>query len=259
MREYLRKRPYVTGLAGLVLLITVLKHKTLPPASALLLEFGLQYSFSLTSWQVQLFIFRYFLRREEQKAIRLPLILKVSGTNLFFFAVFYLLAYLLIVLVIYDRSFNLHNYLIGFLIGLLFAAAVNLYFWLDQLLRAQPERGKIYTSELLRINTGGQTMQVPITDIACFQLLEKIVFVVLRNGRKMSTDFTISELEASLEQDTFYRLNRQVIVSRNSIQSVQPIENFKLKVSLNVADSTLSDLTVSRYKTAAFRKWLNND
>jgi DNA-binding LytR/AlgR family response regulator len=59
----------------------------------------------------------------------------------------------------------------------------------------------------------------------------------------------------SLDQNKFYRINRQQIVSKNSIQKIDPYFNHRVK--LTITNPRGQEFIVSRPKTSDFKEWMN--
>jgi DNA-binding LytR/AlgR family response regulator len=58
-----------------------------------------------------------------------------------------------------------------------------------------------------------------------------------------------------LNPDVFFRVNRQFIVNRDSVQRVWGIENSKMMVKLKVPHQHI-EIDMSRQKAPVFKKWL---
>jgi len=84
---------------------------------------------------------------------------------------------------------------------------------------------------------------------------ESVVHIVTKNNEKFSLDDTMEELEAILDPDVFYRINRQYIVNIDVIQRVWGLENFKLIVKLKEPHQGV-EIDISRQKAPLFKKWL---
>ena len=63
------------------------------------------------------------------------------------------------------------------------------------------------------------------------------------------------EVEELLDPRIYYRANRQAIIHIESIQSVKPVENQKLVVTLRSPLKMVLD--ISREKAPAFKKWFD--
>jgi two-component system, LytTR family, response regulator LytT len=95
---------------------------------------------------------------------------------------------------------------------------------------------------------------VKAKDIAYFYY-ESIVHIVTKSNEKFSLDDTMDEIEAMLDPDIFYRINRQYIVNKDMIQRVWGLENLKLMVKLKEPHHNI-EIDISRQKAPVFKKWL---
>ena len=95
---------------------------------------------------------------------------------------------------------------------------------------------------------------VKAKDIAYFYY-ESVVHIVTKNNEKFSLDDTMEEIEAMLDPDAFYRINRQYIVNKEMIQRVWGLENLKLMVKLKEPHHAI-EIDISRQKAPVFKKWL---
>ena len=90
--------------------------------------------------------------------------------------------------------------------------------------------------------------------IAYFYSVNKIVLLVTHEDRKFAVSQTIEELVPTLNPDKFFRLNRGIIASINSIKSIEPGFNGKLHVKL--APVLKDTVHVSREKAKEFKIWM---
>jgi DNA-binding LytR/AlgR family response regulator len=105
------------------------------------------------------------------------------------------------------------------------------------------------------VRKGIENITMQLSDIVLFFTENKIVHAVDRNGRKYMVDKNLSDLEAELDDNTFFRANRQYILNINFIKSFKPYERVKLWVDLTVPDIDHS-IIVSQETAPLFRKWL---
>jgi len=97
---------------------------------------------------------------------------------------------------------------------------------------------------------------VRTSDIAFF-MKDKLNYVYKFNGERYHLDFdTLEEIEEMIDPSQFYRANRQFIIHLDSIKSVEPKENSKLKIYLKENFNEF-EIEVSREKAPLFKKWLN--
>ncbi len=125
---------------------------------------------------------------------------------------------------------------------------------LDQLLNKLNVFDKEYKSRFL-VKTG-QTMKIVTTDhIAYFYIENQLVFIIAKDGNRYLIEHSLDELETMLDPEVFFRINRQMIISLESVKTIHPYFNSRLKLVLNPEQN--EDVLVSRLKVSAFKKWLD--
>jgi two-component system, LytTR family, response regulator LytT len=107
------------------------------------------------------------------------------------------------------------------------------------------------------ISKGDSMVPVKASDIACFYAEDKEVFLLTHDNKRHLIPHSIEELSAKLDPRLFFRVNRQFILSSESIRRVHNYFNFKLKVEI-MPDPKL-EIIVSRAKTTAFKAWMNGE
>jgi DNA-binding LytR/AlgR family response regulator len=70
-----------------------------------------------------------------------------------------------------------------------------------------------------------------------------------------TTNSSLDELYASLDEFNFYRANRQVIIAVQAIQKIIKYGNNQLKIVAQ--PETNIDVIISKNKAAEFKQWLN--
>lgn len=104
------------------------------------------------------------------------------------------------------------------------------------------------------VSKGDLFYKLPAEDVAYFFSEGRITTAVTFNRQNHIIDFTLEALEEQLDPDTFFRINRQIVAS---IQSIEKIENYfggKLKLHLNPPFD--GEVVVSRLKATDFKQWL---
>lgn len=119
---------------------------------------------------------------------------------------------------------------------------------------ANPESTNHRRKSRLLLRKGYENIPVKLDDIALFYTENKIVYAVDGNGKKYIADKKLSELEAELNTDLFFRANRQYIIGLNFIKGFKPYEKVKLQVDLTVSDALV---IISQETAPAFRKWMS--
>lgn len=101
----------------------------------------------------------------------------------------------------------------------------------------------------------GQRM-IPIisSEVAYFFTKEKLNFLLTKDNRRYQIDFTMEELEKTLNPKDFFRANRQFIVNYTAVAKVSQDYNAKLK--LNLTPPPIEEVVISREKAMEFRHWL---
>ncbi|HUB60168.1 MAG TPA: LytTR family DNA-binding domain-containing protein [Puia sp.] len=95
---------------------------------------------------------------------------------------------------------------------------------------------------------------VAVRDIAAVALEKEIVYLYTFNKEKHAVFRPIDEIEAALEPQTFFRINRQMILNRDAILEMEPFFNRRVIVTLKVA--TAERPLVSRLKVTPFLEWV---
>ncbi len=98
---------------------------------------------------------------------------------------------------------------------------------------------------------------VPVStdDISYIYTENTITYVVCNNGKRSTSNLSLDELTAQLDESVFFRANRQSIISIASIEKIVKYGNNQLKI-LVTPDSD-SDIIISKNKAAQFKQWLN--
>lgn len=114
-------------------------------------------------------------------------------------------------------------------------------------------------------------VQIKVKDAFAFKLLNPkdiiavyslfgISYVFDVNFKKFTSELPLKEFDEKLD-DSFFRANRKVIVSKSIIESYKSAKNGKIEVVLKTEDllELSKTITVSRDKASLFRKWINSD
>ena len=97
------------------------------------------------------------------------------------------------------------------------------------------------------------TLQV--ASVAYFYSENRVTSAVTQSGAEVVIDFTLDKLGEQLDPNKFFRVNRQFILSIDSIKKIEPYFNSKLLVTV-VPESRIQ-ITISREKLSSFKSWLN--
>ncbi|WP_224995753.1 LytTR family DNA-binding domain-containing protein [Cesiribacter sp. SM1] len=130
---------------------------------------------------------------------------------------------------------------------------VNIELLLQEL---QQQRNHTVSSRRDRIlvKQGQRMLPLTTTEAAYFFTRDKLNYVRTRSNQQYLLDYTLDELEKSLNPKNFFRANRQYIIEFSSVVRVHQYFNSKLKVELTPKPE--EDVVISREKAADFRHWL---
>ena len=105
------------------------------------------------------------------------------------------------------------------------------------------------------VKRGIESIALPFEDIVLFFTENKVVYVIDKNGKKYLSDKNLSDLEMELDNNKFFRANRQYIVNIDYIRSFKPYEKVKLQIDLATSEINHA-IIVSQETAPAFRKWV---
>jgi DNA-binding LytR/AlgR family response regulator len=104
------------------------------------------------------------------------------------------------------------------------------------------------------VKIGQQLNFVPTTDIAFFRSTDGLTQAFTFAGKKHFVEHTLEELEKLLDPRQFFRISRGVMLSLNSIKTVHPHFNGRLKIDTN--PNLSEEVYVSRERVSDFKAWL---
>lgn len=82
----------------------------------------------------------------------------------------------------------------------------------------------------------------------------KLCYAVDFNGIKYLLESNLGQLEEQLKPDSFYRINRHLLVNIESIKKVHTFLGGRLQ--LEICPAALTDAVVSRERVSGFKEWL---
>lgn len=124
----------------------------------------------------------------------------------------------------------------------------------DSLYDLIQHKAKTFKSRFL-IRVGNKIVAVPVEKISYFFSQNKLTYIVTKDGKKLPTDQTLEMLDEQLNPQSFYRANRQFIISFDSIAEIHPY--FKGRLKLDLTPPAEIELVVSADRTPEFKSWLD--
>jgi two-component system response regulator LytT len=115
---------------------------------------------------------------------------------------------------------------------------------------------KTYKSRFA-VTKGNAIISIKSDDIAYFYIEDKVLFLSTHENQRHIINYTLEQLEETLNPLHFFRVNRQYIVSINSIEKVHYYFNYKLKLQLK--PESPHEVIVSTSKTKDFKNWLDSN
>ena len=103
------------------------------------------------------------------------------------------------------------------------------------------------------VKLGEHIHSIPTGDISIFFAEGRTAYLVTNAGKKFIVDFKLEDLENLLNPESFFRVNRSVIVGINAIQDVLVYSNSRLKITPKSAFD--QEIIVSRERVASFKDW----
>ncbi|MBG6129505.1 DNA-binding LytR/AlgR family response regulator [Aquimarina sp. EL_43] len=104
------------------------------------------------------------------------------------------------------------------------------------------------------VKEGSGFVQIRVSELLYIYSQDSITFGITHNKRYI-IDETMDQLFDSLDDTKFYRINRGQIISKISIQKIEPYFNHRVKLS--VSNPRDQEFIVSRQKTSDFKDWMN--
>jgi DNA-binding LytR/AlgR family response regulator len=125
---------------------------------------------------------------------------------------------------------------------------------LTQLLQAVQQFREPPFKERFMISIGTKIRSIETADIAYFYSEEKATFLMTKEGQFLPLDYSLDQLTGMLNPAQFFRVNRQFLVARSALQTIQSYSAGKVKLDLQ--PPTRQDVFVSIHRLADFKDWL---
>ncbi len=126
---------------------------------------------------------------------------------------------------------------------------------LENITQAYKKINNHYKSRFL-VKMGQSIHTIQTEDVHFFETKNSLTFLVTTKGNKYPIDYTLDQLEATLDPKVFYRINRKIIISIHSIEKVEAYFNSRLTIKSKMLEDDAR--IVSRERVSDFKKWLDN-
>jgi DNA-binding LytR/AlgR family response regulator len=144
-----------------------------------------------------------------------------------------------------------------------FVAAINKYKQLYSAKTSLPDFKKLMETlgekqesqkKRFLIRYGEHIKAIDINQVAYFYTEEKINFLKTKDNHSYPIDYNLDKLETMLDPDKFFRINRQFIISIDSIDEMFSFSKSRVKV--NLKPPIKMDTIVSTDRSPHFKEWL---
>lgn len=122
----------------------------------------------------------------------------------------------------------------------------------ESVIQQLPVRNK----ERFLIKIGEHYKSIPTSDIFCFYILERSVFLFSNSGKSYPVDYSLDKIQQSVDPMLFYRINRNFIVNYYAIQDMITYSSNRIKIILANWHEK-EDILVSRERVSDFKTWMD--
>lgn len=124
------------------------------------------------------------------------------------------------------------------------------------MLLQEHQQGSGYQAEKERflVKTGRHLTSIHINQVAFFYCENKTVYLKTKDDRNHILKASIEEIEHTVSPRDFFRISRQIIVSRSSIKKIVIWFNGTLRIDLAPGDH--ANIIISKLRAPQFRQWL---
>lgn len=124
----------------------------------------------------------------------------------------------------------------------------------EKMMRLMQEMNVVKYKERLLIKRGQQLGYLKTASTAYCYADGKLCFAVDFDGTRYLLENNLSQLEEQLQPDSFYRINRHLLLNIEAVKKVHTWLGGRLKVDIHPA--TTAETVVSRERVNGFKEWL---
>lgn len=120
----------------------------------------------------------------------------------------------------------------------------------------KPSKEPSYQQRFM-VTLGEKIKSVQEKDVAYFFSEDRYTFLVTNQGAQHIINYNLGDLEANLDPDKFFRINRKFIIAYSAISGMIAYSKSRVKVDLNPPAPNSIEVVVSVERSGSFKKWLN--
>lgn len=125
--------------------------------------------------------------------------------------------------------------------------------YLEQITRLRSARR--YKDKML-LPVKDKLIPINIKDVACFYTSDRMTYIYMRDGNRYPYSKTLEHIITMLDPTQFMRVNRQYIISSNSVTDITIWFDNRLRISLDV--NTPEHIYISKNKASEFKEWITD-
>lgn len=107
------------------------------------------------------------------------------------------------------------------------------------------------------VQYGQKIKKVETSEIAFFYAMEKNVFMTTFEKSNYPVNYSLDKLTEILDPEKFFRINRKMIISFDSIKNMIPFSRSRIKIELNPQVPKEVEALVSVERASSFKEWLD--
>ncbi len=127
-------------------------------------------------------------------------------------------------------------------------------FDIGKLMEAMGAKSQPYKNRFV-VRYGEHIKTINTEEIAYFYTEDKMNFLTTQEGRRFTIDFTLDQLDQLIDPKIFFRINRQYIISIQSIGEM--LAYTKGRVLIKLKPVAKHETIVSTERSASFKAWLD--
>lgn len=106
------------------------------------------------------------------------------------------------------------------------------------------------------VKTGRTQKRIPLESFSVFFVSNELVYGITPEGKNPLPSYTLDKLDSLLNPLHFFRINRQIIITKPVVDFIKKEENGKL--ALYVKADLENPIMISRLRAPAFKKWFSD-
>jgi len=127
---------------------------------------------------------------------------------------------------------------------------------LENLLKVNAGKDSKRLKSRFMVKVGEKIRTIMVEDVLVFYSFEKTTYLHTAEHRNYIIDYSLEELEAMLDSNRFFKINRRYIVSIEACSQIIAWSNSRLKIDIDGIDD--QKIVVARERVKEFKVWLDS-